>query len=197
MAGGALFEDGDIGAAADRLAHRRGICARVAAEAETRGDRFANLRRIGIYEIAHRKGHRYLTVVVDHDTGLLVWAAPGHDAATLHAFFDLLGEERCGAIELVSAGGAAWIADVVAERCEKAKRCMDPFHVVAWATKALDEVRREVWNEARRQGLHAEAANSRERGSRCGATPRISPNVKRRSCRRSPAPTTSSTAPTS
>jgi len=27
------------------------------------------LRRIGIDEISYRKGHRYLTVVVDHDTG--------------------------------------------------------------------------------------------------------------------------------
>jgi len=134
-----------------------GICARVAAEAEARTDRFATLRRIGIDEIAHRKGHRYLTVVVDHDTGLLIWAAPGHDAATLHAFFDLLGPDRCGKVELVSADGAGWIADVVAQRCPKARRCMDPFHVVAWATRALDEVRREVWNEARRQGLMAEA----------------------------------------
>ena len=29
---------------------------------------------------------------------------------------------------------------------------MDPFHVVAWATEALDAVRREVWNAARRSG---------------------------------------------
>lgn len=26
---------------------------------------------------------------------------------------------------------------------------------VAWATKALDDVRREVWNAARKQGQHA------------------------------------------
>ena len=31
-------------------------------------------------------------------------------------------------------------------------RCVDPFHVVALATDALDEIRREVWNEARRVG---------------------------------------------
>jgi transposase len=24
-----------------------------------------------------KKGHRYITIVVDHDTGRLVWAAPG------------------------------------------------------------------------------------------------------------------------
>jgi transposase len=38
----------------------------------------------------------------------------------------------------VSADAADWIADVVAERCPAAIRCADPFHVVAWATEALD-----------------------------------------------------------
>jgi transposase len=59
------------------------IVARVAADAEQACDRFAGLTRIGIDEISYKKGHRYLTVVVDHDSGRLVWAAPGHDAATL------------------------------------------------------------------------------------------------------------------
>src|SRR2546423_1701771 len=53
------------------------ILTRVAEEADQGIDRLEGLRRIGIDEISHRKGHRYLTVVVDHDTGRLVWAAPG------------------------------------------------------------------------------------------------------------------------
>ncbi len=35
-------------------------------------DRFADLRRIGIDEISYKKGHRYLTVVVDHDSRRLI-----------------------------------------------------------------------------------------------------------------------------
>ena len=70
------------------------VCARVAADQATRTDRFAGLRRIGVDEIADKKGHRYLTVVVDHDTGRLVWAEPGRDEATLERFFDALGEDR-------------------------------------------------------------------------------------------------------
>ena len=49
----------------------------------------------------------------------------------------------------MSADAADWIADVVAERCPNAVRCADAFHVVAWATEALDEVRRQAWNDAR------------------------------------------------
>ncbi len=128
------------------------ICERVAVEAGREADLLAGLRRIGIDEISHRKGHRYLTVVVDHDTGRLIWAAPGRDKATVEAFFDALGEKRTKQQKLVSFGMAGWIETVLAKRCPKAKRCVDPFHVIALATEALDRVRREVWNEARRQG---------------------------------------------
>jgi transposase len=78
-------------------------------------------------------------VVVDHDSGRLVWAAPGRDKATLDSFFDALegsGKGRCAQISQVSADGADWIAAVVANRCPKAVRCADPFHVVKWATEA-------------------------------------------------------------
>jgi len=125
------------------------IITRVWADVEQLHDRFAGLRRIGIDEISYKRGHRYLTVLVDHDSGRLVWAAPGRDKATLGLFFDALGEERCAQITHVSADGADWISGVVAERCPNAVRCADPFHVVRWGTDALDEVRREAWNEAR------------------------------------------------
>jgi transposase len=121
------------------------------------GDRLARVRRIGIDEVSYRRGHNYLTVVVDHDTGQLLWAAPGRDKKTLGAFFNLLGPERRARIALVSADGADWIADLVALRCPKAQLCMDPFHVVAWAGKALDEVRRETWRATRAAGNAAHA----------------------------------------
>jgi transposase len=67
-------------------------------------------------------------VVVDHDAKRLVWAAPGRDKATLRRFFDALGADRSALITHVSADGADWIADVVAERCPAAVRCADPFY---------------------------------------------------------------------
>jgi len=124
------------------------IVARVQADIDATVDRLAGLSRIGIDEISYKRGHRYITVVVDHDSGRLVWAAPGRDEATLRGFFDLLGTERCAAITHVSADAAEWVAKVVAQRCPQALRCADPFHVVAWATDALDVVRREAWNAA-------------------------------------------------
>jgi transposase len=49
-----------------------------------------------------KRGHKFLMVVVDHDTRRLVWAAPGRTSATVREFFDLLGEERCAQITHVS-----------------------------------------------------------------------------------------------
>jgi transposase len=89
------------------------IVTRVVADAEASRDRLAGLRRIGIDEVSYKRGHRYLTVVVDHDAGRLVWAAPGHDARTLGRFFDALGQARSQQLRLVSADAAPWIATVV------------------------------------------------------------------------------------
>lgn len=126
-----------------------GIIARVVADIDGQVDRLEGLKRIGIDEISYKRGHKYLMVVVDHDTGRLVWAAPGRDSKALAGFFDAPGDDRCRQITHVSADSAEWIGRVVRKRCPDAVLCADPFHVVAWATEALDEVRRQVWNEAR------------------------------------------------
>jgi transposase len=126
-----------------------GIVERVVADAAEAVDRLAGLRRIGIDEVAYRKGHRYLLVVVDHDSGRLVWAGEGRHSDTVRAFFDALGTQRAQLLTHVSADAAEWIAAVVTERAPQAIRCLDPFHLVMWATDALDKVRRIVWNTAR------------------------------------------------
>ena len=128
------------------------IVTRVSDEALATRDLFSGLTRIGVDEISIRKGQRYLTVVVDHDSGRLVWAGPGRDKATVLKFLDLLGKDRCHQIKLVSCDMATWITGPIGERCPNANVCYDPFHLIKLSTDALDEIRREVWNEARRQG---------------------------------------------
>lgn len=110
------------------------------------------VRRIGIDEISYRRHHRYLLVVVDHDRRRLIYAVDGANTNTLGAFFDRLGPDRTAAITHVSADGAPWITRLVQQRCPQAILCADTFHVVAWATLALDEVRRDTWNQVRSRG---------------------------------------------
>jgi transposase len=138
------------------------ICERVSAEATSKRDLFANLTRLGFDEISVRKGQRYLTVVVDHHTGRLVWAHAGRNRKTVEKFLDLLGKERCEQTELVACDDAKWITRPVSERCPNAAICLDPFHIVKAATDALDEIRREIWNEARRAGNKQLAAEHKD-----------------------------------
>ena len=128
------------------------ICARVAAEAKQGRDLYAGLKALGFDQISIRKGQKYLTVVVDHHAGRLVWAAYGRDRKTVEKFLDLLGKQRCEQIELVSSDDAEWITRPVAERGPNAVIALDPFHIVKAATEALDQIRREICNEARRAG---------------------------------------------
>ena len=94
-------------------------------------------------------------MVVDHETGRLVWAAEGRNQDTLGAFFDQLGADRAGRLTHVSCDGAEWIHAVVGARAPQAVICLDPFHVVAWAMKALDKVRVRTMTRAGIRDRHA------------------------------------------
>ena len=83
-----------------------GSIARVWDDVETLHNRFVDWTRIGVDEISYKCGHKYLTVVVDHESVRLVWAAPDRDRATLATFFDTRGPDRCAQITHVSADGA-------------------------------------------------------------------------------------------
>jgi transposase len=130
------------------------IITRVNADAQAGTDGFEGLRRIGIDEVSYKRHHKYLTVVVDHDRRRLVWAAPGRGSEVLGAFFTALGPQRCAQITHVSADSARWITKAVIRACPDAVRCADPFHVVKWANQALDEARREIWNQVRTRPTH-------------------------------------------
>jgi transposase len=134
------------------------IVTRVVADRAGQLDRLAGLHRIGIDEISYRKGQRYLLVIVDHDSGRLVWAGKNRTGATLRRFFDDLGTDRAVQLTHVSADGAEWIHTVVAERAPRAVLCLDAFHVVAWATEALDKVRRAMVTRLHAGGHDDEAA---------------------------------------
>ena len=126
------------------------IIARVQADRKTAApDPYDGLTNIGIDETSYKKGHKYLTVVVNHDTGAVVWAARNHGKAVLSQFFKELSEEQRASIKVVTGDGARWITECVEEFCPHATRLLDNFHIVSWATDALDALRRRAWNEAK------------------------------------------------
>ena len=111
-------------------------------------DPLAGLTHIGIDELSYRRHHEYVTVIVDHVRGGVVWAHPGKNAETLNTFFKVLGKERCAQLEAVTLDMSAAYLKAVTEASPQARVIFDRFHVQRLAHEALDEVRREEVREA-------------------------------------------------
>jgi transposase len=108
--------------------------------------RLDGLVAIGCDEISYRRGQRYLTSVVDHHAGAIVWCSPGRNAQTLQRFFTELGPERTKTIRAVSIDMSGGYEKAIREHAPQAEICFDPFHVVRLGQRAVDQVRRDEWN---------------------------------------------------
>jgi transposase len=104
--------------------------------------RLEGLVQIGVDEISYRRGHRYLTNVADHQTGGIIWSVPGRTGRTLQEFFELLGERKAS-IRAVSIDMSETYAGAIRRSLPEAEIAFDPFHVIALAGDAVDQVRRQ------------------------------------------------------
>lgn len=102
--------------------------------------RLEGLYRIGVDEISYKRGHYYLTVVADHDSGKVVWVAPGKRGQALQDFYDALGPQGRARIESVSMDLGTIYRDTTRRALPDATICFDPFHVIQMANRALDRV---------------------------------------------------------
>jgi transposase len=129
------------------------IVARVVAE--LRPGLPAGLARIGIDEISYRRGQRYLTLVVDHASGRVVWVGEGHSQQSLERFFEALGPTRTAALQAVSVDMWAAYLKAVRAHAPQAAICIDPFHVVQQANLAVETVRKQEWRRLQQTGRPA------------------------------------------
>jgi transposase len=126
-----------------------GIVARVVAD-QVDDARLEGVYRIGVDEVSYRKGHRFLTVVADHDRdGAVIWASEGKSAATLERFYDELGEARSAQLLAVSMDLGAAFKKATDTQAPQARQCADPFHVIALANEAINKARRWAWKAER------------------------------------------------
>ena len=109
----------------------------------------AKLRAIAVDELSFRKGHRYLTLVTDLDSGRIIWGREGRTAATLIEFFDEIGEETCKRIEWAAIDMCAAYRKAIQEKLSDAKIVFDRFHVQQLVLDAVDETRREDWRQTK------------------------------------------------
>ena len=104
--------------------------------------RLDHLNRIGVDEISYKRGHRFLTIVADHDTGNVVWVGKQRSKAAFEEFFTALGPERAAAIEAISLDGSSVYLPVTREQIPQARICLDPFHVIKWTNEVVESVYR-------------------------------------------------------
>ena len=101
------------------------------------------LRAIGVDEIAYGKGHDYLTLVYQIDSGVtrLLWVGEKRTKESFQKFFDLIGKDLAKKIEFVCSDMWKPYLDLIKKHCTNALNILDRFHIVAKLNKALDEVR--------------------------------------------------------
>lgn len=112
-------------------------------------DPLSGLTNIGVDEFSYRSRHRYLTTVLNHDTGEVVWSKPGSQYETLKAFFDELGPNRCAELRAVTIDMNAGFQKAIREGAPNAEIVFDRFHVQQLGSLALDQVRRAALAETR------------------------------------------------
>jgi transposase len=106
-----------------------------------------HLRRIAIDEIAVAKGHRYLTLVMDLDSGAVVFVGDGKGAGALKPFWKRLRPSGAK-IEAVAMDMSAAYRGAVAAHLKKAVIVFDHFHVIKLFNDKLSDLRRSLYHRA-------------------------------------------------
>lgn len=113
-----------------------------------------HLRQIAIDEISVGKGHRYVTVVLDLQSGAVVHVGEGKGGDALTAFWKRLRSSGAK-IEAVATDMSPAYIEAVSTHLPKASLVFDRFHVMKLFNDKLSDLRRELHREAT-DGLHKE-----------------------------------------
>jgi transposase len=105
---------------------------------------FSSVTEIGCDETSSRKGHKYITVFADMNTGEVLFATPGKDSATVKAFAEELPKHGAKPEQIKEATidmSPAFISGFESYLFW-ASITFDKFHVIQALNKVQDEVRR-------------------------------------------------------
>lgn len=106
------------------------------------------INAILVDEKAVRRGHNYVTLVLNAETGELLFMTEGKKKESLASFFESLTEEQRASIKAVCIDRNGAYAAAIKEHLPEAEIVYDKFHILSNLNKALDEVRREEYRSA-------------------------------------------------
>lgn len=110
-----------------------------------RRPKLKSLKRIAIDEISIGKGHRYLTIVLDLNTGAVVFVGDGKGAESLLPFWKRLNASRAE-IEAVAIDMSPAYISAVIGHLPKAAIVFDHFHIVKLFNEKLSDLRRKLYH---------------------------------------------------
>lgn len=125
---------------------------KIVLESDTPPPMFDGIEKLLVDEKAVRKGHGYVTVVLNGDTGELLHMAEGGKREALDSFFEKLTEVQRASIVAVGIDRAGSYQASVESRLPQADIVYDRFHLVANVNQAVDEVRRSLCRQADKAG---------------------------------------------
>lgn len=102
------------------------------------------ITRIGIDEVSHQRGHRYLTLVTDLDHHRVIFVTHHNDGKAVGRFIRWFGEKRCRGIRVVVTDMHDPYVKVLRKRLPQAALVYDHFHVSKAIHTAIDEIRRRL-----------------------------------------------------
>jgi transposase len=113
---------------------------------------YRKLEYIAIDEISYKRGHKYLTLVLNLNTGNVIYVSEGKDSSALDKFWVDIGPCRAKKIKAVAIDLGKAYQKAVREHLPSAVIVFDHYHVTAILNKHLDEVRRSVYRKAGESG---------------------------------------------
>ena len=121
------------------------------------------IRAIGVDEIAYGKGHAYLTLVYQIESGCtrLLWVGEKRTKEAFQKFFDLIGQELASKIEFVCSDMWKPYLDLIKQNCTGALSILDRFHVVAKLNLAIDDIRADEARQLVKDGFEPVLKKSR------------------------------------
>jgi len=106
------------------------------------------LRILAVDEISIRKGHSYLTIVLDFVSGRVVFVGKKRKTKTLKCFFNQLSISQRKKIDAVAMDMWEPFIKAVRDKLPNAKIVFDLFHVVSSFGRVIDKVRNREYRKA-------------------------------------------------
>ena len=110
-----------------------------------------NLQLIAIDEISIGKHHRYLTVVLDLETGAIVFVGDGRGTDALEPFWKRLRHSRAAIRAVAMDMSPAYISSV-STNLPQATIVFDHFHIIKMFNDKLSKYRRKLHHQASQEG---------------------------------------------